>query len=135
MRSRTLNALSIPVAAALALALNFMVLAHDGRTRLESRLTATSAEPLASGKAKFEMRDDRVRFSTEVQDVAVAQQIEVVVAGMSLGTVAIDALGGADLNLDSRDGDTVPVLQDGDLVEVFDTNGNILILSGTLGPD
>ena len=135
MRSRTLNVLSIPVAAALALALNFMVLAHDGRTRLESRLTATSAEPLDSGKAKFEMRDDRVRFSTEVEDVAVAQQIEVVVAGMSLGTVAIDALGGADLNLDSRDGDTVPVLQDGDLVEVFDTNGNILILSGTLGPD
>ena len=122
------------MAVALGVGINMIVFASDPETKLRVRLTATDADPLASGSAKWEMRPDRVRFSTEVEDVASADEIRVVAGGNDMGTLAI--VGGfADLNLDSRDGDTVPVLSLGDLVEVFNTNGNVLILSGNLSPD
>ncbi len=106
--------------------------AGSGETRLEVRLDATAADPLASGTAKFEMRDDRTRLSVEVQDVASSGPLDVKVNGSSVGSITLVA-GGGDLNLDSRDGDTVPSLSSGALVEVFDAGGT-KILSGTLVP-
>ena len=114
---------------------NLPVFAGDDETKLETRLISTSeGEPLASGKAKFEMRPDRIRLSVEVEDVFATEEVEVFVNGASIGTVAIDAAGGADINLDSRDGDTVPILEAGDLVEVRATSDGALILSGMLEP-
>ncbi len=125
---------------------------HTERTKLEIRLDATDADPLASGKTKWEERlnedesIERQRTSTEVEDVSTTGAHEVRVSRdttadgnfdtvISSGEmfVEVDALGFGDLNLDSRDGDSVPVLQDGDLVEVLDPDSN-LILSGTLAP-
>ncbi len=128
------NVLIACMAVAMGLCINMFVFASGAETKLRVRLTATEAEPLASGSAKFEMRPDRIRFSTEVEDVASATEIHVFAAGNDMGTLPI-VLGFADLNLDSRDGDTVPVLSVGDLIEVFNTNGNVLILSGNLQPD
>ena len=119
------------MAVAMGLCVNMFVFAGGMETKLEVRLASTGTDPLASGKAKFEMRPDRVRFSTEVEDVGSATEIQVFAAGIDLGTLPI-VDGGADLNVDSRDGDTVPVLSAGDLVEVFNTTGNVLILSGNL---
>ncbi len=125
------NVLIACMAVAMGLCVNMFVFAGGMETKLEVRLASTDADPLASGKAKFEMRPDRIRFSTEVEDVESAGEIRVVAGGNDMGTIAI-VDGFADLNLDSRDGDKVPVLEAGDLVEVFNTNGNVLILSGTL---
>ncbi|MBM3942109.1 MAG: hypothetical protein FJ316_04135 [SAR202 cluster bacterium] len=99
-------------------------------TRLEARLAATSADPLASGKASFEQRPDRVRFSTQVEDVATAGPLSVKVNGSAIGTINLGA-GLGDLNLDSRRGQTVPVMNAGDTVQVYNA-ANVLILSGTL---
>ncbi len=117
------------------LGMNLPVFAGDNETKLEARLTSTAkGKSLASGKAKFEMRSDRIRLSVEVEDVLATKEVEVFVNGASIGTVAIDAVGGADINLDSRDGDSVPILKAGDLVEVRATSDGALILSGTLEP-
>ena len=110
------------------------------QTKLIAELTATNADPLASGKTKWEERFDgdvleRRRTSTEVEDVATSGDHTVrvtrgvtVVATM---TVAVDALGFGDLDLDSRDGDTVAIMAEGDSVEVLNPDGDP-ILTGTL---
>ena len=107
------------------------------RVRLEVGLNATDADPLASGKAKFESRSGgtRSRFSTEVEDVSVDGDGEVVVSrdGVELLRATIMVAGGfGDLNLDSRR-DDVPAMLEGDLVEVFNADG-VLILSAALVP-
>lgn len=134
MTRNKLNFVNATGALLVLLGMHLSAFAGDNETRLESRLAATAErEALASGKAKFEMRPDRIRLSVEVQDVAVAEQVEVFIDGDSIGIVAIVA-GGADINLDIRDGDSVPVLGAGALVEVRDTSDGALILSGTLEP-
>jgi hypothetical protein len=138
---------SILVAAAAAIAVTLAVAnpfgagaGHTSQTKLIAELTATNADPLASGKTKWEERFDgavleRRRTSTEVEDVATTGDHEVRVTRngtpVATMTVAVDALGFGDLNLDSRDGDTVEVLAEGDLVEVLNPTGEV-ILTGTL---
>ena len=107
------------------------VVSAGGGTRLEVNLTSTSADPLASGKAKFEERSDRTRFSTEAEDVTASGPLTVKVNGSMVGSMNVVA-GVGDLNLDTRDGQSVPAMNVGDTVEVFDAAG-VLILSGTLG--
>ncbi len=107
------------------------------RVRLEARLNATDADPLASGKGKYEARTDRARarFSAEVEDVSGDGSGEVVVSrdGVELLREVIEIVGGsADLNLDSRR-DVIPTMLEGDLVEVFNADG-ALILSAVLLP-
>lgn len=126
---------------------------HTLRTKLEVRLDATDIDPLASGKSKWEQRFEedgvtleRQRTSTEVEDLSAEGAYEIIVSRdtteppdgtfdtvISSGEmfVDVDALGFGDLNLDSRDGDSVPDMQDGDLIEVF-TPGGELVLSGVL---
>lgn len=102
----------------------------SAETKLEVRLD--SATTPASGKAKFESRSDRVRFSTEVEDMSSDGFGTVLV--LHEGTVILDqpveiVAGVGDLNLDSRDGDAVPNIVQGDVVQVF--FGGELILTGT----
>ncbi len=119
----------------LVLGMNLPVFGGGNRTKLETRLTSTAkGKSLASGKAKFEMRSDRIRLSVEVEDFVATEEVEVFANGASIGMVAIDAAGGADINLDSRDGDSVPILEAGDLIEVRASSDGALILSGTLEP-
>jgi hypothetical protein len=106
--------------------------------KVEVRLTNTGVDPLASGKAKGEQRPDRVRFGVEVEDVSTngGHEVRVTRNGTPVAdseglAVSVDALGFGDLNLDSRDGNTVPVVAAGDLVEVLNPSGQV-ILSGTL---
>lgn len=115
-------------------ATSMTVAAMQERVKLEGRLAASSADPLASGKAKFETRADRARFSTEIEDVSTDGTGMVVVlrGGAQVFQAALSLAGGvADLNLDSRLGDAVPALAAGDQVRVFRADGT-LILSGPL---
>lgn len=105
--------------------------AHAQQARLEARLTATAAEPLASGKARFEMRGNRIRFTTQVEDVRTATAVQVRVNNVVVGQVAI-AFGGADLNLDSQLGHVVPILRAGDIVTVYNMTTGEVILGGVL---
>jgi hypothetical protein len=98
--------------------------------RLEGRLTATAADPLASGTAKWESRPDRITFSCEVEDVTTTGDHEVRVNGVTVGFVNVVA-GFGDLNMDSRNGDAVPTMNAGDRVQVRNPSGRV-ILRGTL---
>jgi len=106
--------------------------AFSSEIRLETRLMATAADRLASGNAKFEVRPDRTRFSVEVEDVSTRGNHEIKINGTSVDLFVMVNLGVGDLNLDSRDGDTVPELKSGDVVQVFNLDGT-LILRGMLG--
>ena len=97
-------------------------------TKLEGRLSGTS---LASGKAKFEERADRVRFSVQVEDMSSDGNFTVAVNGAEVSTITV-AGGLGDLNLDTRDGESVPSLKAGDDVEV--SSGGVVILFGDLSP-
>ena len=110
------------------------------QTKLVAELTATNVDPLASGKTKWEERFqnqqlERRRTSTEVEDVSTAgaHQVQIIRGSTVIQTmtVNVDALGFGDLDLDSRDGDTVEIFQVGDQVEVRNPNSD-LILTGTL---
>jgi hypothetical protein len=101
-----------------------------GSGRIEARLRASSADPLSSGHATWERRPDRVKFSTEVEDVTTSGAHEIRVNRRTLGFVTVTQ-GFGDLNLDSRRGDKVPLMRSGDLIEVFNPD-KVLILSGSL---
>lgn len=107
-------------------------LAHAEKIRLP--LEATGADPLASGRVDFEVRDDRVKLSIEVEDISSATSVTFIVGGDELGTLAV-VVGVADLNLDSRIGDTVPPVTSETAVQVVnaDTSELILFRNGDTG--
>ena len=104
-------------------------LAKDDRTELEAELINPSGKE--DGTAKFEQRDDRTTFSIEIEDQDENSSFSIKVNGSSLGTFKTDDSGFADFNLDSRDGDAIPSITSGSIIEVIDSNGNV-ILSGKM---
>jgi len=90
--------------------------ARDSRVKFEARFR--SAENQASGKAKFEAREDRLKFSVEVEDVSGAAEIVVSVRGSAF-TLVLDARGSGDLDLDSRRGEDVPEVEVGDQITIL----------------
>jgi hypothetical protein len=101
------------------------------RIRLEGRLFAAGHEVLASGKAQFEQRGTQFRFSTEAEDLLVTKEIFVFVEGILMGSAPVNSLGIVDLNISGSTKSIRPLMQPGDLVEVFDQDG-ALILDGIL---
>ena len=109
-------------------------------TKVEAPLGAATTDPLASGKAKGEERPDRTRFAVEVEDVSTSgpHLVHITRGGIEIAlspvTLAVNALGSGELDLNTIDGATnVPVALAGDLVEVMNPSGD-LVLSGTLQP-
>jgi hypothetical protein len=105
--------------------------------RLRANLRATAADPRASGHSDFESVGARRKFSTEVEDVSTDGQGRVVVtrSGQTVLSRAIRIRNGfGDLNLDTQNGQQVPVMRSGDLVRVANPAG-VVILQGTLLPD
>lgn len=104
------------------------------------RFPASTADPLASGKAKSEQRPDRTRSAVEVEDMATtgAHAVKISRGGVEIAnwpvTLNVDALGFGELELNTQDGATnVPAAIAGDLVEVLGPD-SVVILSGTLAP-
>ncbi len=104
----------------------------DDEARMEAGLAAEAVNALASGKAKYEVDGSRQKFSTEVEDVSVDGNGQVIVyRGAELifeGAIRIQN-GIGDLNRDTENGNTIPAIQAGDRVEVSNSDG-VLILTG-----
>ena len=113
--------------------------------RFRALLMASMVDPLSSGHADFDQRPDRIRFRVEVDNIT-EPGIGIVVVTRNAGTpsqetilqaqIAIvgDPLQGTafgNLSLDSRLGDSIPVMIIGDTVNVLNASGD-LILKGTL---
>jgi plastocyanin len=100
---------------------------------LVGSLSPTDIDPQASGDATFEMVPYRTTFSVAVQGVSSTNALDVFVNGNFVNTIALDAEGNGNLNLNTDNGDMVPVLMDGDEVEIFDAADNVtLILIGNV---
>lgn len=95
----------------------------EDRCRLRGRMQSGAMHLLASGEGKFEKRNNRLKLSVEVEDLAaefIGTSASINVGGDDLGTIEIVCinplampactLGGFDLNLDSDNGDIVPDL-------------------------
>lgn len=116
-------------------------MASDDDVRLRAELKATDEGDDAEGDAEWRKQEDgkydRIRFRVDVQDVerdgtgtvAVRRDGDVVFQG----EIKIDD-GQGRLELDTDDGDKVPNLQEGDVVEVADRK-DVVVLTGTLKKD
>jgi hypothetical protein len=121
--------LSVLVAAAFAVLFTLAPNSQAQTIKLETRLTAPNGG-VASGKAKYEDRGTRRKFSVEAQDVRLANGtvLSVCVNGQLVGTLRIN-FGRGDLNLDTALNQAVPVVRPGSVVEV--KNGATVIVRGT----
>jgi hypothetical protein len=127
--------------APLSAAARTLGLSGSSSTKAEAPLAPAAGNPLASGRAKSEQRTDRTRFALEVEDASTTgtHAVRVTRRGATVDntaglTIKIDSFGAGELEMNTQDGATgVPVVLAGDLVEVVDGDGNV-ILSGTLQP-
>jgi hypothetical protein len=130
------NALAVCATAALLAARTPAVPARDGggdEVRLQATLDATAADPGAFGEARFESRPDRRELRIDVDNVSATDALDVFLNGRFRGTIVLDEQGDGRLELNSQDGDIVPMLQEGDEIELVDANDGVtLILSGIL---
>ena len=144
-RSRTMTTRRLLVLASLAAVtlFSFAVQGVDSQyrsdVRLSARLVPTSADPRASGDAQFQSQTNRDgtvqrQFDVQVQDVSSADSVRVLVNGVQVGPVV--KIGGyrrgGELKLDTNNGDTVPAMKAGDVVQVVNAANGTLILQGTL---
>jgi hypothetical protein len=118
--------------AALALVLTVTNVSQaQQRGKLQANLTGST---LASGKAKYENRGNRQKFSVEIEDAKpnASYRIEVRSAtGLVFrAVVTTNALGAFDLNRDTILGQSVPAITAGNNVTVFDVAARTVILQG-----
>lgn len=118
---------------AVVVSLSATMAAFAGDTlRLEADLAGSAIGDVApSGDADWRMRDDGFkRLSVDVEDVDLPDDtvLDVMACGVSVGAIVLDG-GEGELDLDERDGDTVPTCAEGDAVTV--SFGETTVVSGT----
>lgn len=108
--------------------------AGGAETRLIASLRATPDGGLMSGKADYRANGASSRLNIQVEDAAADGSYGVAIwrpgnaAAVFQGTIAV-AAGLGQTQLTTNDGQTVPVIQAGDVVQVYSPDGN-LVLSG-----
>ena len=70
-----------------------------------------------------------MRFNVEVEDVFPNSTFTVEISGEPIGTITTNSFGTAELELNINDGQVVPRILRGDLVQIF--QGTELVLSGS----
>jgi hypothetical protein len=101
-------------------------------TKLEIALIrpTVAAFPRAEGKAKFEAKGTEKELQVEVEHVPAGTALIVLADGVTIGNITANALGEAELHLNTTHGDTVPVIVAGSIVSVTTTAGAVVV-SGT----
>jgi plastocyanin len=100
---------------------------------LTGSLNPADIDPNASGEASFEMVPYRSTLSVVVAAVSSTGVVDVFVNGNFIGTIFLDGNGNGELDLNTDNGDSVPDLQDGDEIEVYDASDDAtLILIGNV---
>ena len=87
----------------------------------------------ADGRADYRERDGTMRLNVEVEDVTPNTTFTIEVSGNTLGTITTNSFGIAELELNTNDGQNVPRVLRGDLVQIF--QGTELVLSGSFNAD
>src|SRR5918996_125698 len=85
-------------------------------------------ETAADGRADYRERGNSMRLNVEVEDVSPNSTFTIEISGNTLGTITTNSFGTAELELNTNDGQVVPKILRGDLVQIF--QGTELMLSG-----
>jgi hypothetical protein len=88
---------------------------------------------IADGRADYRERGNSMRLNVEVEDVSPNTTFTVEISGNTLGTITTNSFGTAKLELNTNDGQVVPKVLRGDLVQIF--QGIELVLSGAFDGD
>lgn len=100
------------------------------RIRYKFTLHPPAKVDAPKGKAKYEERTSgRKKLNVEVEHIGEATTtIEVFVDNVSVGTAALSACS-TEIELDTKDADTVPTMTQASLVEVFDADTDTKLLT------
>ncbi len=88
---------------------------------------------IADGRADYRERGNSMRLNVEVEDVSPNSTFTIEISGNTLGTITTNSFGTAELELNTNDGQVVPKVLRGDLVQIF--QGTELVLSGSFNED
>jgi plastocyanin len=91
------------------------------------------AAAAADGSADYRERGTSMRLNVEIEDVTPNSTFTIEVSGNALGTITTNSFGTAELELNTNDGQVVPKILRGDLVQIF--QGTELVLSGSFSED
>lgn len=128
---RALLTMSVVMAGMFAVSLaGSAAYAQDGRIRFKIKLhVPVKTVDAPKGKAKYDQRaSGRKKLNVEVEHITGTTNIEVFVDGGSVGTAALTA-GAVEIELDTKKGDTVPTMTESSLVEVFDADTDVKLLT------
>jgi plastocyanin len=116
----------------------FGMVQNASATSSEIRMLAdlnppTNVGVIADGRADYRERGNSMRLNLEVEDVSPNSTFTVEISGNTLGTIITNSFGTAELELNTNDGQVVPKILRGDLVQIF--QGTELVLSGGFNDD
>jgi hypothetical protein len=104
--------------------------AWAGSIRLEADLRGPD---YASGTAAYIQRGDDRLFDVTASNLTTSTAtVFVLLNRQFVGTIDLDEAGDGELYLDTQQGDDVPVVQEGDLVQVMDPETGTSLLRGVL---
>jgi hypothetical protein len=89
----------------------------------------TNVGGIADGRADYRESGNSMRLNVEVEDVTPNTTFTIEVSGNALGTITTNSFGTAELELNTNDGQVVPKILRGDVVEIFQETE--LVLSGS----
>src|SRR5215204_4164336 len=93
----------------------------------------TNVGGLADGRADYRETGNSMRLNVEVEDVSPNTTFNIAVSGNTLGTITTNSFGIAELELNTNDGQVVPRVVSGDVIEIL--QGTELVLSGSFDGD
>jgi plastocyanin len=117
----------------------FGIMQNSNATSSEIRMLAdlnpaTNVGGLADGRADYrEESGNSMRLNVEVEDVSPNSTFTVEISGEPIGTIRTSSFGIGELELNTNDGQAVPNILRGDLVQIF--QGTELVLSGGFDND
>ncbi len=112
----------------------FGIVQNSSATSSEIRMLADLNPPTniggiaADGRADYRERGNSMRLNVEVEDVSPNSTFTVEISGDPIGTITTNSFGTAELELNTNDGQAVPKILRGDLVQIF--QGTELVLTG-----
>ncbi len=84
---------------------------------------------MADGRADYRERGSSMRLNVEIEDATPNSTFTIEVSGEPISTIMTNSFGIAELELNTNDGQVVPKVLRGDLVQIF--QGSELVLSGS----
>jgi hypothetical protein len=117
------------LAAALLMMLPSRVPAQEV-VNLRATLRPSRTDPQASGVASYERAGRHQHLNVEVQGIASSNPVDIFVNDCFVATLDL-VRGYGTLDLDTDVGDDVPLINEGDVLSVFDANDERVILLGT----